>query len=96
MTNPQRTPEQIVEELTSLFGGDVAIGDEDTITLQSNAGTEQQVAAPKNMTVAEALHMAGIETQEDFEYLVDGTPVSIDDVVAPGTSIYIHTVVEGG
>lgn len=87
----------LVSQLSSLFGGaEVIEQDEPGVTLQSNAGQDAFVPADKTMTVNEALRRAGIEPQADFEYIVDGASVSLDEVVAPGAAIYIHTVVEGG
>ena len=57
----ERTPEQIVDELVSLFGDSVVVTEEETITLQSNAGVETTIDAPKTMTVGEVMAASGME-----------------------------------
>lgn len=97
MSEEPRNPEDILDDLLGVFGDDVVIADEEAITLQSNAGTETTIRPEKEaMTVTESLLQAGIQPRADHEYIVDGVAVSGDEIVQPGTQIYIHTVVEGG
>ena len=93
----QLSADELAAQLFAMDVDDVADGTEETIGIESNAGGSAQVAPYKeDMTVLESVIAAGINPQDNFQYMVDGVEVSPDEIVAPGSQIYIHTVVEGG
>lgn len=105
MTAPEQASEQEVPEvetaltaenaLAGLFDADIQVSD-DSINVTSNSGSTVQIPATAPMSVADVMQQSGISPGKDTQVIVDGVPVADDHMIAPGTEIYLHRVVQGG
>lgn len=97
MTDQEREREVQTAEnaLASLFEADIQVSD-DSINVTSNSGSTVQVPASEPMSVATVLGLSGISPDKGTQVIVDGVPVADDHMIAPGTEVYLHRVVQGG
>ena len=81
--------------LAGLFEANIQVS-EDTINVTSNSGSTVEVPADQPMTVGAVLGLSGISPGKDTQVIIDGVPVADDHMIAPGTEVYLHRVVQGG
>lgn len=86
--------EQTTEEmLESLFSSPVAVQDENAIILKSNLTDDKTLPLDEPASIEEVL---GEHLNSSSQIMIDGTEVNRDHIIAPGATVYIHEMVEGG